>query len=302
MVRKWTVRIVVSLLLIAALLYSFNPASVLSIILSARPEYLLLAASVYSITLLMLSMRWRMILHDMGEELSLLSAYQAFAGGMILSDLTPGRVGELSRPFLVRDRVDLGRGMASVALDRYSDILTIFILGTTGMLFFAEDTPYLLPASLTVLTIVMASVALWLSRKAVLERLDRLGSSHLSRIAHSLDVAICEVDSIEVLLLRSVLLTALAWIAHALRVYLIASSVGYFPPVQMLFMLQPLVSALSLIPVTVSGLGLVEGGLVALLAGLGVPAAAGISIALLDRVITAAFHLFAGWHAASRSL
>jgi hypothetical protein len=50
-------------------------------------------------------MRWRRILHALGEDLPISDAYQAFACGMMLSDLTPGRIADLSRPLLVRNRL-----------------------------------------------------------------------------------------------------------------------------------------------------------------------------------------------------
>ncbi|MFZ2471722.1 MAG: flippase-like domain-containing protein [Methanothrix sp.] len=104
------------------------------------------------------------------------------------------------------------------------------------------------------------------------------------------------------LLASSVLMTVLAWITHALRIVIIARSVGYDIPLIVLIFGLPLVSALSLIPVTISGLGLVEGGLAVLLAGAGVPVAVGVSIALMDRAITVAFHILIGARAAARTL
>jgi len=294
-------RLTFGLLLIAALLYRFDPAAVLSTVLSASPVLLLLAPAVYSITFLILSLRWRRILHALGEDLPLSDAYQAFAGGMILSDLTPGRIGDLSRSLLVRDRLALNKGLASVVIDRYADLLTTFALGLWGMLFLSQRGPYLLLASSAILMIVASTSLLWLSRASVLGVL-RSRSSRFMGIANALEDAICDVRGVKGLMAGSVLMTILAWITHALRIAIIARSVGYDIPLPMLIFGLPLVSALSLIPVTVSGLGLVEGGLAVLLAGVGVPAAAGVSIALMDRAITVAFHILVGARAATRAL
>jgi len=293
-------RLTFGLFLIAALLYRFDPAAVLSTILSASP-LLLLAPAVYSITFLILSLRWRRILHALGDDLPLSEAYQAFAGGMILSDLTPGRIGDLSRSLLVRDRVALNKGLASVVIDRYADILTIFALGLWGMLFLAQRGPYILLASSVILMILASTSLIWLRRSSVL-RMLRSRSSRFIEIANAIEDAICEVRGVKVLMAGSVLMTILAWITHALRIVIIARSVGYdVPPIVLIFGL-PLVSALSLIPVTVSGLGLVEGVLAVLLAGAGVPVVVGVSIALMDRAITVAFHILVGARAAARAL
>lgn len=290
--RNWgrAARFLISLLLIIALLYWFDPCAILSTIRSAKPQFLILAALVYSFTFLLLSARWRMILRSMGQDLPLVLAYQAFAGGMILSDLTPGRIGELSRPFLVRDRIVLSKGIASVAIDRYTDILTTFILGLSGMLLLIQHRPYLLLAFLTILLILFISSAFWYKRFFIMKHLDRLGNPFLTEIVSSF----AEVTDIKGILLRSVPITIIAWITHALRVVLIAKSVGYDVPMQILFLIQPLISALALVPISASGLGLVESGLAVLLAWLGVPMTVGISIALMDRAITVAFHILVG--------
>lgn len=304
---KWAARVAFSLLLIASLLYRFDPGVIFSEILSAKVGYLLMAASAYAVTFLILSSRWRMILASMGEKLPVATAYQAFAGGMIISDLTPGRIGEFARPILVKDRVDLSRGMASVAIDRYADILTTFFLGLIGMLLLAGHIAHLALAVIFILLIVVFSLAFWFKRPFFLKLIDRFsttgwGTARLSEIAHSLDRALNEVSDIKVLMIKSILITATAWIFHALRIVLIARSVGFDAPLYMLFLLQPLVSALALVPITISGLGLVEGGLAALLGGVGIPAASGISIALMDRAITVAFHILVGGRLAAKSI
>jgi len=298
---KSAARIIIGLLLIASLLYRFDPRVVFSTIISAKLGYLLFAALVYSITFFILSTRWRMILHSMGQDLLIAPAYQAFAGGMILSDLTPGRIGVLSRPLMVRDKVTLNRGLASVVIDRYVDLLTTFILGLCGMLFIANRDAYLVLASSAILIIIISTSLLWLSRYSVLGVL-RSRSSRFMGIANALEDAICCIRRPKSLMAKSVLITMLAWITHALRIAIIARSVGYEVPLPMLILMLPLVNALSLVPVTVSGLGLVEGGLTALLTSVGVPAAAGISIALMDRAITMAFHVLVGMRAATRAL
>lgn len=300
--RKNVLRIVISLIIIALLLHKFDPYQVLSNIRAARIHYLALAALVYSFTFLILSSRWRMILSHMGYALPLPVAYQAFVGGMIISDLTPARVGDLSRPLLVRDRLDLSTGVASVVIDRYADILTTFILGVTGITLLVHKSTYIVLSLSTVLALLLGASALWVKRSFVIRTIERLGSPRSNSLANGLDTVISSMEGMQWILAKAVLMTAIAWITHALRLVLIAKSVGYDVPLGSLYLLQPLVSILALFPFTISGLGLVEGGMTALLSGLGVPVAAGISIALMDRAITVTFHVLAGGRYAARIL
>lgn len=293
---KTAFRLLIGILLVAALLVLFDPAAILSVIASARPGYLVLALLVYAFTYLILTLRWRSILAAMGEDLPIGLAYQAFVGGVLLSDLTPGRIGDFSRPFLVRDRIDLNKGIASFAVDRYADLLTIAILGFAGLVLLSVPggKGYLIPAACLLLLILLPFTLFWLKRHLVIRAAERLGSARITGFVQTLNEAAGQVPHLPSLTARAVLLTTAAWVTHAARVALIAGAVGYPVPLPALTLLQPLVSALSLVPVSLSGLGLVEGGLAAVLAGLGVPATVGISIALLDRGITVAFHLLVG--------
>jgi uncharacterized protein (TIRG00374 family) len=202
----------------------------------------------------------------MGYTLPISVAYQAFVGGMIISDFTPARIGDLSRPLLVRDRLDLSKGVASVAIDRYADILTTFILGFSGMTLLVQRNTYTVLSVSIVLALLLGAPARWVNRASVIRTIERLGFPRFSNLAKSLDTTISSMEGMQWILAKAVLMTAIAWITHALRIVLIARSVGYDVPLSILFLLQPLISTLALVPFTVSGLGLVEGGLTVLLA------------------------------------
>ncbi len=299
MIPKRAARLALGLLLIAILLYKLDPFEVAGTISSAKPVYLIFALSLYVTTFLILSTRWRLIVESMGGRLSAAAAYQAFAGGMILSDLTPARIGELSRPLLVRDEIDLETSIASVIIDRYVDVLTILFLGITGLLLFSIYSSYLPILSAMLLAIVITAAYMWQNRSELLDKFVSSSSPGLAPIVHSLS-SISAIKNIQIVIIRSMLLTLIAWITHALRIYMIASSVGQDPPLHALFLLLPLVSALSLIPISIAGLGLVEGGMAALLASQGIPPATGLSIAFMDRILTVSFHILIGWRAVSR--
>lgn len=294
-------RLLVGLLILGALLYRFDPGEIIQNIRSASPRYLAAGILVYALTFLVLTARWRMILSGMGERLPIAAAYQAFAGGVLLSDFTPARIGDLSRPLMVKDRIDLNRGVISVVIDRYADILTIGLLGTFGLLIYSDLFSFhLVFVILLLLAALLSASLLWLKRLYLIKGMERLGWNRLTQAVHDLDAAASALDRLWVLIAKSVLMTIFAWPLHALRLVLIAKSVGFDVPLHVLFFLQPLVTALTLIPITISGLGLVEGGLAALLFQLDVPLAAGLSIALIDRSLTTAFHLLVGGRCATR--
>jgi len=303
MYLKTMARLLIGLLIIAALLYKFDLHEVVSTMRLANPRYLALAILTYSLTFLILAIRWKMILGHMKENLPLSSAYQAFVGGILISDFTPARIGDLTRPLMVRDKITLKKGTASLFIDRYSDLLTVSLLGFSGVLLLSGLFNLYLILIISLLLAALLSISLlWFKRSFLIQFVERRGPAKLLQYAKKFDEATAQLDDASGLMVRTIMLTVIAWFTHALRIIFIAKSVGYDVSFLVLLLLQPLISALALVPITISGLGLVEGGLTALLASMDVPITVGISIALLDRILTVAFHVLVGGRYATKIL
>ena len=92
-------------------------------------------------------------------------------------------------------------------------------------------------------------------------------------------------------------LSAVVQAANALMVWLLTRALGLPVPLPLCFALVPLVSLLTLAPVSLNGMGVREGGLVVLLAPLGVSAEEAVTLGLLWlSVLVAAGLAGAGFH------
>lgn len=290
------VKVFIGLSIIAFLLIRFNPAEILDAISRVRIGMLILPVSLYAVTLLVLSLRWRFILSRMGHRIPVSVAYQGFVAGILISDLTPARVGEVSRPLTIRDRVPVPVGLGSVFLDRYCDFIAIFLLGCGGVLLIsATFSPELVAGMLIILSVpILILSGFWFRRRLVLSLLHRIPVPALAQFADHLGRALDSLDRPGITMGGAILTTLGVWVLQSLRVVLIAAAAGYSLPLQELILVQPLISALALIPISLSGLGFVEGGYVTLFSRYGIPVAAGLAIALLDRLLTVGFHLLVG--------
>lgn len=300
---KWAA----GLFILGYLIYSFDIKSIAAVISRANAVLLAAALLTYACTFVILSMRWMKILEKMGFELSLREAYPAFVAGTLLSDFTPGRLGDLGRAYFVRNRLEPRLGVASVIVDRYMDILALLSLSIVGLILLYgkgvsrhELTYLLLPLSILAFAALTGAFMLWFRREKTLEVILRaagkLGKKNFSSIL-KLSEGIGRLKSPRSLLFTGVSLTYISWLTHGLRVSLIINSVGAEVPLYYLPFLLPMISALALIPVSPGGLGLVEGGLVAVLAVIGVPPSSGIAVAIIDRVLTVFFHSAVGLRA-----
>lgn len=310
---KRVIQLIPGLAIIVYLAYTFNVQAVVETISVANPLFLISSVLIYSFTFLILTLRWKRILSYIGVKIPLLPAYQAFVGGTLLSDVTPSRLGDFFRPYLVKKYMDMRQGLASVAIDRYIDILAILSLSTVGFLLLyiyeilsGETVMYMfLSFSILIFFFLIGTLLLWFKRTQVIYFFTRVIEKakikfhftvldKLNPFLLKFDEGMSVVKHPLQLLTFSILLTFLAWVTHAIRVSLIAQSVDYTISPLFLVCLLPAISALSLIPISPAGFGLVEGGLVALLSFFGIPPYAGLSIALLDRALTVSFHLLVG--------
>ena len=295
MQNRNAIRLVIGLTIIGVLASSFDLRAVYNAVISAQIGYLFLAFLIYSVTLLILTIRWRGILSQLGCSLPLAVAFQVFVAGVLLSDFTPAKLGDLSRPLLVKDRIPLSKGAVSVAIDKFADLITVSLLGFSGMALLSNlSSRHLIIAAASIIIVFFMSSLFWLKRSAFRSIMKRLGLDRLEQAAGDLEETARSANGLPRLMTRSILITMVAWFTHAAETAFVARAFGYAVPIQVLFLLLPLLSALSLIPITVSGLGLIEGGVTVMLASLGVPPATGMAIALTDRVLTITVHLLFG--------
>jgi len=94
----------------------------------------------------------------------------------------------------------------------------------------------------------------------------------LTDIARALYDAAESIENPLKLIAIAVLISLIIWFPYALRIYFLGQSLGYIVPLYLIFFLQPLVSLLTAIPVTIAGLGLAETGMALLMVSLGLPA------------------------------
>ncbi len=280
--------------IVAFLIWSCNVSQVISQ-LSSFPSLLIIpVAVIYLFNLFILSMRWRYILHAMRYDLPPGTALQAFTAGILLSDVSPGRIGEVSRPYFIKGYVPVGIGIASFILDRYVDIIGKIVLFIVAIGFFS----YMLPSeySLIILFLLLIPVIILgaLFFKKDMGNRYLLKYDRLQTIVSDFQSGIRKVDHPIRVLMITLGWTIFGSVLQGFRIVMLAWGLGYYVPIIEITILQSLMSALSLVPVSIAGLGLVEGGLTVVLSSFGIPAASGLTIAVLDRVITVGVHVLVG--------
>src|SRR6476646_6169413 len=114
-----------------------SPSDIWAVISRSNIPLLIVAALVATAVFPLRALRWRVILEPVAPNLPVVQLWRATAVGMMVNNIYPARLGEIARAYaLTREtnRVSLTSAVASLAVDRVFDALTLMLLLVSAML------------------------------------------------------------------------------------------------------------------------------------------------------------------------
>ncbi len=126
------------------------------------PLYLLLAFGLALVNYLLRFLRWALYLRVMGISVSLPVSLLVFFAGLAMT-ITPGKVGELVKCYLLRDRagVPVPASIPVVLMERVTDLMSVVLMGLAGLFLL----PHLLSLSLLLgLAVLVACLYIFSAR------------------------------------------------------------------------------------------------------------------------------------------
>jgi uncharacterized membrane protein YbhN (UPF0104 family) len=283
-----SLRGLVSLTLLTGLAWRTEWGPITRAFADLRPELWLAAVGLYLAAQLASALRWQWLARPLGFRHSLgqLTAFSFI--GMYFNLVLPTSVGgDVVRAWYL-DGGSHRRLLAflSVFVDRLSGLLVLLALACAAVVV----CPIALPAW------VAASV--WGTAGGALFGLGALPA--LARWTGRFDRARRLVDGVRLylrhgrLLLATTGLSLLVQAANVVLVWLVGQAIDAPVPASYYWVLVPMVTLLTLLPVSLNGMGVREGGMVLFLTPLGVPAGTALSLAVLWFSVFAAASLCGG--------
>ena len=265
-------KLAVSSLLLAFVLRKAGLQNVLAHLREMDLRFFVLSSLLYLAVLFLASVRWSILLggkHPIGRMYSLTLI------GAFFNHLLPGAVGgdAVKAYYLYREAGQGGRVIASVFMDRYVGYVALLSIGlVSGLAAFGELrtigmqwlTPLLFIAFLAGSLVVFG---LRIGRRFA-SIADFYGYFH-------------ETMRDRRVLAKTLLLSFGVQALSILMIYLIARGTGQRPAFAALFVFVPIIITATMVPVTISGLGIREGAFVLLFGLTGMSAEASTAISLL---------------------
>ena len=239
-------------------------------------------------------LKWDFYLRCLGVPLSRRQSVLVFLAGFTMS-ITPGKVGELLKAFLVRDLVgtELSRTASVVMAERLTDVAGLLILSALGATVLPHGGLFL--GTVTVL-LAIALVGLRTRRLAEWAHGTLLRGGRLARLAEPLRLFLGAGRTLLApgALTLTVTLSVFSWFFECLAFYLVLHGLGLGTALRgatFLYAFASLAGAISMLP---GGLGVAEGSLTGLLVALGTPLPEAAAGTLLTRAVTLWFAVALG--------
>lgn len=274
-------QVVLMVAIIGGLLWYVGIGSLLTTLSQMKLEYLPLAFLAYFGINLLFAVRLRRVLKREGFKISLGKTLLAQYGGMLTSDVTPGRSGYFLTPVYLRDQdvptsvslsAILGIQTVEFLFKVFGGVLALVFLIETVNLLAINQTLFILSAlgvALMLVGAVLLAALSWSQR--VIKLFNRIANSRfLSRFTGGLVGRIEEFKQSSQRTRRAIpeiaLLTLACWVLKGFEWYFLGLALGIGQIGWLgFFLLHPLVTALGFVPLTPSGIGFQEGAIVAVI-------------------------------------
>ena len=283
-----------SLALLALLLRQIGWQQTLETLGKARFPYLAVALVLYLVGIVVRAYRWQILLSALGIDIPLANLTVLYFVGTFFNNILPtGIGGDVVRVYeLSKQSKRPIESVGTVLLDRATGLLVLFLIALMALVFsYHLIAPNIAAAILLLCLGSWAGLGLalkrdWLERWGLLRIMDKI--KQVRELYES--VTACGLKAIGGALAISLVFNVLLIAVN----YLIALSLGVNIPIWYFLLFIPLISFLLVLPISLSGLGVREGGYIYLFAQAGLSAPLALAMSLLFYALNVVTGLIGG--------
>ncbi len=289
---------IIGLVIIIVVIWYVGAQGLAEILVSARLEYVILCLLAYLGMNLLFAVRLVRVLGSMGLKIGFWRTLLIQYGGMLASDFTPARTGYFVLPVMMKEKgIPTASGLSSILGCQSIEFLIKMIGGTAAIAYLASRVH--LSQELYILSIIgvvlmfigsgVIALSMWSKNAAsLIEKFYKIPliGRFVSLLMDKVSEFQRESEKVKNVIHEITVLTIASWVFKGLEWYFIGLALG-IGHISFLgyFLIHPLITALSFMPLTPSGLGFQEGAIVGVLFLLGVDLKIGLAFAILARTL-----------------
>lgn len=297
LMAKWWrfgLKVLISVAILAYLLTRTDLQSIATLFRSLRLPLFLSSFLLYITAQILSTLRWWCLLQAEKINISIWRLALIYFEGMFFNLMLPTLIGgDIVRGYQVfRVTKRHEASLASILVERLCGFVAMIMIATTALIF---AYPLLRDPVVVWLTAGTAAALIGIIAGLLNERLqaafftllNRSGLGRFHETLHRLYEAIQRYWKHRQALLVAIVLSLVLQFVVILVFYQISRSLNLSVPLGYFFLFIPLISVVSMLPVSVAGLGIREGSAVYFFAKVGLDSAAAISLSLLWFFVTA---------------
>jgi uncharacterized protein (TIRG00374 family) len=294
-------RILISLGLISWILFKVDRRQLFDTMRNLDAGFVLLAQATYFAVNAVCAWRWQVLLAGRGVRLGFWHLFRYFLNGLFFGNFLPTTVGgDLMRAYLIFDDCqNRSEAFASVLVDRFIGLFGVIVTGVIGLVLVArtgQELALLRYMAIGIgLTVVL--VAAFLNKPLMRRFRGLLKLPLVARIEHaavefyhSLYVYRTHKREVAAALLQSLLVQ----LGVVLTVFFIARALGSSISIVPFFLYMPVIAAVSMVPVSINGWGLMEGAFIVFFTRAGMTRPEALSMGFLYHVVAVVVSLAGG--------
>lgn len=294
-------RIAISVALLVFLFRHVDKKAMLEMIASSDKRFLLLAFAVFFLPYMLCLYRWEMLLKAAKIYIPLKRVIFSYAGGIFFNLFLPSTIGgDVMRSIDLSKHTKRPRQVvATVLLDRLSGYIGLVLLALLALSFgwrTLEDKSIMLSVTLVIAILVM--VLLVLFNNFLYSKINRiLNSLNLGRFGEAvknLHQEIYYFRNDKKMILKNILLSFLVQSISPISSYIIALSLGIKISPVYFFIFLPIIGAITLLPISLGGLGLRDATTIFFFSKVGVGKDLAFAMSLLNFSFILIYGIFSG--------
>ncbi|MFC1879642.1 lysylphosphatidylglycerol synthase transmembrane domain-containing protein [Chloroflexota bacterium] len=281
---------ILGILLLIFLVFKLDYGQIYSILRDVDFSQVLAAAFLILPLIALKTLRWKVVLNAQGIHYGFVSAYLAYFASMYVGFFTPGRLGEFSKAiYVAKERqISSGRAFSGVLADRLFDLYTVFVISGIAMMnLYIKGSGWqlLFLAIMVIPVILILNDTTYSIIQSVGSLLGGFSATFFSNKGWFSDMRYGLLSLSWISLFVSLILTIVAYGLYFFQCQILAFSLGLNLSILQTAYVIALAGLVTLIPISISGLGTREAVIIFYLGNLGIQADRALSFSLLVFIV-----------------
>lgn len=283
----------IGVVLFLYIIWNMNLAEIFNILKGMNIFYLLISMAVIIPSLIIKAFKWKLLIRSYGIDYPLTDSITSWLVGFVISLITPGRVGDISRAYYLKEKkISFGKALTTVVIDRIIDIITLFCLAIIGIFIFI--TFYAVYENLLVSSIIIFILFIFLIflltkknftrfilrpffRRLVPKRYKSKVGSTFNEFYKGLSF----MRKKRGLVFIAIIISIIIWFITFLQYYFFALAINIELSLAFLIIIVPITALLDALPISFSGIGTRDAALIFFFSFVDLSAESAISFSLI---------------------